>query len=45
MLSLTHRPIDTSKKFNIDEDLKEEKQRWEDEQMDDDDIAEPIFNP
>jgi len=45
VLSLNHRPIDTSTKFNIDEDFTEEKQRWEDEQMDEDGIAEPLFNP
>jgi len=45
VLSLNHRPIDTSLKFDVDEDLTEEKQRWEDEQVDERDIAEPIFNP
>ena len=45
MLSLNHRPIDTSTKFNIDEDFTEEKQRWEDEQLDEDGIDEPLFNP
>lgn len=44
VLSLTHRMIDTSKKFDIAEDLEQEKATWEEEEADEWAVDAPIFH-
>jgi len=45
VLSLTHRMIDTSKKFDINEDLEQEKASEDEEEADEMAVDKPIFHP